>query len=128
MTLKVNRWLGWFLAAIMGFIWNVLILGLLSVLFVLFVGPSLMLSSSVPLLLQLKRTIPVKSFRDEFEVDHVLSFLIRIVNDAVSAGLVKFQGFLGYEGFLFFIIYIWLFFIYDHGLILCDPLFHFVSS
>ena len=87
-----------------------------------------MLSSSVPLLLQLKRTIPVKSFRDEFEVDHVLSFLIRIVNDAVSAGLVKFQGFLGYKEFLFFIIYIRLFFIYNHGLILCDPLFHFVSS
>ncbi|KAJ6920942.1 hypothetical protein NC651_014498 [Populus alba x Populus x berolinensis] len=76
MTLKVNKWRGWFLAAIMGFIWNVLIPGLLSVLFVLFVGPSLMLSSPVPLLLLLKRTIPVKSFRDEFEVDHVLSFLI----------------------------------------------------
>jgi hypothetical protein len=44
----------------MGFIWNVLILGLLSVLFVLFVGPSLMLSSSAPLLLLLKRTILVR--------------------------------------------------------------------
>lgn len=60
MTLKVNKWLGWFLVAIMGFIWNVLILGSLSVLFVLSVGPSLMLSSSVPLPLLLKRTIHVR--------------------------------------------------------------------
>lgn len=59
-----------------------------------------MLSSSVPLLLLLKRTIPVKSFRDEFGGDHVLSFSIRIVNDAVSAGLVKFQGFFRIQSIL----------------------------
>jgi hypothetical protein len=42
----------------MGFIWNVLILGFPSTLFVLFVGQSLMLSS--PVLLLLQRTILVE--------------------------------------------------------------------